>query len=118
LAYCLGTESDDNMSKHNNHGNRPQTAAQKESTESTDLTALAEDAQELLAATADVAGEKVVEARKRLSDSLACVRDAIVENARSADQAVRNNPYKAIGVAAGVGVLIGVLMARRCPQDD
>ena len=106
------------MSKHNNHGNRQSGAAQKESPESTDLTSLAEDAKDLLAATADVAGEKVVLARKRLSDSLASVRDTIIENARSADQAVRENPYKVIGVAAGVGVLIGVLMARRCSSKE
>jgi ElaB/YqjD/DUF883 family membrane-anchored ribosome-binding protein len=103
------------MSKHNHQGHRQPAAEQKEST---DLTALAEDAQELLAATADVAGEKVVQARKRLSDSLTYVRETIVENAKCADQAVRDNPYKAIGVAAGVGVLIGVLIGLRSSLRD
>ncbi|HEY3855084.1 MAG TPA: DUF883 family protein [Verrucomicrobiae bacterium] len=103
------------MSKHNHQGHRQHSAAQQETT---DLATISEDAQELLAATAGLAEDKVVQARKRLSDSLASVRDSVVENAKSVDQAVRDNPYKAIGAAAGVGVVIGVLIGLRSSLKD
>ena len=93
---------------------------QKESTDS-DLGTLAEDARALMAATADVAGEKVSEARKRLAAALergkeiaGNVRDKAVEGAKVVDQKVRENPYQAIAIGVGVGALIGFLVARRC----
>ncbi|HEY5234341.1 MAG TPA: DUF883 family protein [Verrucomicrobiae bacterium] len=86
---------------------------------------LAEDARALMAATADVAGEKVAEARKRLNSALerakeiaANVRDKAVASAKATDEAVRENPYKAIGVALGVGALIGFVIARRCSRKS
>ena len=86
---------------------------------------LAEDARALMAATADVAGEKVGEARKRLADALESgreiygrVRDKAVEGAKAADHTVRENPYQAIGIAIGVGAIIGFLVARRCSRND
>jgi ElaB/YqjD/DUF883 family membrane-anchored ribosome-binding protein len=82
---------------------------------------LAEDARALLTATADVAGEKVGDARKRLAAALesakhiaANVRDKAVAGAKVADQTVRENPYQAIAVGVGVGAIIGYLIARRC----
>ncbi len=81
---------------------------------------LADDARSLMAATADVAGEKVVEARKRLATALdnckeiyGRVREKAVEGAKAADVVVREHPYQAIGVAVGVGALLGYLIARR-----
>jgi len=41
------------------------------------------------------------------------VRDKAADGVRVADQAVRENPYQAIGIAVGVGALIGFLLARR-----
>ena len=88
-----------------------------------DMQQLAEDARALMAATADVAGEKVSEARKRLAAALeggkeiySRVRDKAVEGAKAADQTVRENPYQAIGIALGVGAVIGFLVARRCSR--
>ena len=79
---------------------------------------LAEDARALMAATADVAGEKVEEARKRLAAALdhgkeiyGRVRQKAVEGAKAADEAVQERPYQAIGIAFGVGALIGYLAA-------
>jgi ElaB/YqjD/DUF883 family membrane-anchored ribosome-binding protein len=81
---------------------------------------LAEDAQELLAATAHVAEVKVVEARKRLTAALergkqawGQAQDYAVEKAKAADEVIRDHPYQAIGVAFGIGALIGFLMRRR-----
>ena len=92
---------------------------------SDDMRQLAEDARALLAATADVAGEKVGEARKRLAASLESakeiagrVRDKAVEGVKAADDAVREHPYQAIGIALGVGALIALLLARRCSRND
>jgi ElaB/YqjD/DUF883 family membrane-anchored ribosome-binding protein len=89
-----------------------------------DMGQLAEDAQALMAATADVAGEKVGEARKRLSAALDSareiagnVRDQAVAGAKAADQTVRENPYQAIAIGVGVGAIIGYLLARRCGRN-
>jgi ElaB/YqjD/DUF883 family membrane-anchored ribosome-binding protein len=89
-----------------------------------DMGQLAEDAQALMAATADVAGEKVGEARKRLAAALDSareiagnVRDRAVAGAKVADQTVRENPYQAIAIGVGVGLVAGYLMGRRCSRS-
>jgi ElaB/YqjD/DUF883 family membrane-anchored ribosome-binding protein len=89
------------------------------------LSALAEDARVLLAATSDVAGEKVSEARRRLAvalengkDIYGRVREKAVVGAKAADEAVRENPYQAIGIAFGIGAIAGFLIARECFRDD
>lgn len=81
---------------------------------------LMEDAKELLAATAHVAEEKVVEARKRLGAAIEKgretwdrVQEKAVAGAKATDQVIRDNPYKSLGVALGVGVIIGYLLRRR-----
>jgi ElaB/YqjD/DUF883 family membrane-anchored ribosome-binding protein len=81
---------------------------------------LLEDAQALLAATAHVAEEKVVEARKRLTAAIEkgketwnTVQEKAIAGAKATDQVIRDNPYKALGVALGVGVIIGYLLRRR-----
>lgn len=89
-----------------------------------DVSQLAEDAQALMAATADVAGEKVKEARSRLAAALERgqeiyrgAREKVVEGARAADEAVHEHPYQAIAIGVGVGVLVGYLLGRRCHRD-
>jgi len=93
-------------------------------TTTNDMGTLAKEARALMAATADVAGEKVSEARKRLAAALESgkeiygrVRDKAVEGAHAADEAVHEHPYQAIGIALGVGALIGYLLARRCCRN-
>lgn len=85
-----------------------------------ELENLADDAQALLTATANVAEEKVVEARRRLTtalekgqEALKVVQDKAVEGVKATDSAIRSHPYQAIGVALGVGALIGFLVSRR-----
>src|ERR1700691_1427960 len=92
---------------------------------SSDMGTLAEDARALMAATADVAGEKVGEARKRLAAALergkeiyGRVREKTVEGAKAADETVREHPYQAIAIGVGVGALIGYLAARRCSRNS
>jgi ElaB/YqjD/DUF883 family membrane-anchored ribosome-binding protein len=91
---------------------------------SNDMGTLAEDARALMVATADVAGEKVSEARKRLAAALESgkeiygrVRDKAAEGVKVADEAVHEHPYRAIGIAFGVGALIGCLVSRRCSRN-
>ena len=88
---------------------------------SNDMSQLAEDARALMAATADVAGEKVGEARKRLAAALergkeiyGQVREKAVEGAKAADEAVHEHPYQAIAIGVGVGAILGYLVSRRC----
>jgi len=92
---------------------------------SNDMGTLAEDARALMAATADVAGEKVGDARKRLAAALergkeiyGRVKEKAVEGAKATDEAVHEHPYQAIGIALGVGALIGYFVARRCSRND
>lgn len=85
-----------------------------------DTGTLGEDARALMQATADVAADKVAEARERLVTALengrelvGRVRDKAVERAKAADQVVRESPYQTIAIAFGVGAVIGFLLARR-----
>ena len=88
------------------------------------LNTLADDARALLAATNDVAGEKVGDARKRLASALdrskeiyGNVRDKVVDGAKAADEAVRERPYQAIAIGVGVGAVLGFLIARQCSRN-
>jgi ElaB/YqjD/DUF883 family membrane-anchored ribosome-binding protein len=88
------------------------------------MVTLADDARNLMTATADVAGEKVGEARKRLAAALESgkelygrVREKAVEGAKAADEAMHEHPYEAIAIGVGVGALIGYLVARRCTRN-
>jgi ElaB/YqjD/DUF883 family membrane-anchored ribosome-binding protein len=81
---------------------------------------ITKQAQELLAATANVTEEKVAQARKRLNEALEQgkeiyndVREGAIDGAKAADEFVHKNPYAAVGIGVGVGVLIGLLMRRR-----
>jgi ElaB/YqjD/DUF883 family membrane-anchored ribosome-binding protein len=79
-----------------------------------------QDAEELLAATAHVAEEKVIEARRRLSAAVAKGKEAweVIQSraaagAKATDEAIREHPYQALGIALGAGVLVGYLVSRR-----
>ncbi|MEK7736453.1 MAG: DUF883 family protein [Pseudomonadota bacterium] len=82
------------------------------------------DAEELLRATAGQAGEKIGDLRAKAQDHLASAKikladaeAAIVDKAkqagRVADDYVHDNPWGAVGVAAGIGFLVGLLIGRR-----
>ncbi len=89
-------------------------------TTSKEVGTLAEDARALLSATAAVAGAKVDDARNRLTAALergkamyGVVKDKTIECAKATDGAVRQNPYRSIGIAAVVGAFLGYVAARR-----
>jgi ElaB/YqjD/DUF883 family membrane-anchored ribosome-binding protein len=90
-----------------------------------DMGQLAEDAQALMAATADVAGDKVTAARKRLAAALESakavagkIRDQTVAGAKAADEAVHEHPYQAIAIGVGVGLVVGYLVSRRGSRNS
>jgi ElaB/YqjD/DUF883 family membrane-anchored ribosome-binding protein len=85
-----------------------------------DLRIVIGDAEELLKATAGQAGARVDEARTRAQESLRAARERLEEagaaagaSVREIDAQVRANPWAAVGIAAGVGLVIGVLLARK-----
>ena len=89
-----------------------------------DVNVLAEDARALMAATANVAEDQVVQARQRLAAALKRgqqvydrVRDEAVAELEATDQTVHEHPYPAIGLAFGVGVVLGYLAFRRCSRN-
>lgn len=99
------------------------TAAQKDRLMS-DLRLVIADAEELLRLTADQAGHGVAEIRGRVEGrlqqakaELASLQDAAIARAKAAghaaDEFVHENPWKAIGVAAGIGLVVGLLIGRR-----
>ncbi len=82
------------------------------------------DAEELLSATADQMGEKISrlreriqsrlrEAKLRLADAEALLVDKTRAAARATDDYVHESPWTAIGIAAGVGLLVGLALGRR-----
>jgi ElaB/YqjD/DUF883 family membrane-anchored ribosome-binding protein len=90
----------------------------------TDVKALLKDAQGLFQAAAALTGEKAEEMRGRgmklldtaLSKAQQAQGQAIVkgkELAQSADVYVKENPWRTIATAAGLGLLVGVILGRR-----
>ncbi|HZM34159.1 MAG TPA: DUF883 family protein [Burkholderiales bacterium] len=75
-------------------------------------TALA-DAEELLRVTAGEAGPKIQEARRRAEESLRGVREQMEGAGRDLDAKVRENPWAAVGVAVGIGLIAGILLSRK-----
>lgn len=88
-----------------------------------DLKTLARDAEDLLKVTAGDMSEKGKELRARLQGALARAKTTCSElqeqavasaraAAKQADTVIRDHPYESIGVAFGLGLLIGVLITR------
>lgn len=84
----------------------------------TDLKRVAHDSEELLHDSKEVMGEKAHELRERLSETLdqaraTCIRlqEKTKERAKAADKLIRDHPYQSMGVALGLGVLVGWFIA-------
>ncbi len=89
-----------------------------------DLKAVVNDAEELLKATAHQTGEKIASVRAKAEESLKTAKARIAEEgkvvvdkaksaAKSTDEFVQAHPWKAVGVGAVAGFLLGLLISRR-----
>ena len=85
-----------------------------------DLDQLAHDAGTLIAATADMAGEHIGDARRRLASMLGrgrevceLIRDKAMEGTKAADVAAHRNLYQTIAIGVGSGIVLGFLLATR-----
>ncbi len=89
-----------------------------------DLRGLVSDGQALLRSTTDLSGDALLQARQAVREKLAGAKVRVSEVSRVAairgrqaatatDTYVHENPWPAIGIAAGIGFLIGALLARR-----
>lgn len=89
-----------------------------------DLKTVIRDVQTLLQATADTGNEMAGSAREQLEVALLKLQAGLIEvektaaaraaaAGRAADAWVHENPWRAMGTAAGVGLVIGMLICRR-----
>ena len=85
-----------------------------------DLKEVVRDGEELLRAGAEDLGERGAVAREKLAAALEVAKEtqrrlqqSAIEGARAADTYIRANPYQSIGISFGIGMLIGLLAARR-----
>lgn len=90
----------------------------------TDFKTVVADAEALLKATANHGGEGLAEVRAKAEESIKAVKARIAEEqaallvrtkeaAVATDVYVHENPWAAIGVAAGVGLVVGLLSNRQ-----
>jgi ElaB/YqjD/DUF883 family membrane-anchored ribosome-binding protein len=89
-----------------------------------DLKSVIASLEDLLSTTAEGAGDALHETRKHMERSLKDARETLADleektvrevkaTARATDRYVHDNPWQTIGMAAGIGVLIGLLLGRR-----
>lgn len=85
-----------------------------------DIKTLVKDAEALLRASAESAEELTEDARQRAQESLQVLRGQLNEierdlkgRAQVLDGYVHDNPWTAMAVAGGIGLLAGLLMGRR-----
>lgn len=89
-----------------------------------DLKQVMADAEALLAATAGDTSSGMAELRGRVTDTLFKAKDGLIHAqeevvdrakaaARATDHYVHDHPWQSVGIAAGVGLLLGMLISRR-----
>lgn len=81
-----------------------------------DLRVLVQDAEELVKAAAGTVAEKshaeLAQALERLKSSSHRIEEKAIRGAEAADTMIRDHPYESLGVAFGLGLLLGVLVIR------
>ncbi len=89
-----------------------------------DMKSTISDAEDMLQATADQVGDQVASLRARiqerlkgaqlrLSEAETALREKTRAAARATDNYVHESPWTAVGIAAGVGLLVGLIISRR-----
>jgi ElaB/YqjD/DUF883 family membrane-anchored ribosome-binding protein len=89
-----------------------------------DIQNVVSDAQDLLKTVQDQGGDKIGEMRAKVQTQIDAARQTLTELQQSVqdgakvamtstDEYVRSNPWRAVGISAAVGALVGFLIARR-----
>jgi ElaB/YqjD/DUF883 family membrane-anchored ribosome-binding protein len=89
-----------------------------------DFNQVVSDTEELLRSLASVGGEKATAARESVEENLATAKKRLrdlqgsaveraTDAARATDDYVHENPWQVIAIAAGVGVLVGLVLNSR-----
>ena len=90
----------------------------------TDIKSVLADAEDLLKQAANTTGERASElsdkaltllkqAKEKASDVQVVVVEKSKQAARVTDDYVHDHPWQAVGIAAGIGVVIGLLLNRK-----
>jgi ElaB/YqjD/DUF883 family membrane-anchored ribosome-binding protein len=75
-----------------------------------DVVAAAED---LLKATTGERGERIEEIRARAEEALRTARERLEGVGSRLNDEVRQHPWAAVAIAAGIGLVLGVLLSRK-----
>lgn len=86
-----------------------------------DLHALVADAEKMMSASISEHTDEAVDALRsrfgmvqdRFGELYTGARKQVVAGARYTDETIRSNPYQSIAIAAGVGLIVGILVGRR-----
>lgn len=85
-----------------------------------DLKRVVHDSEELLHDSAAVAGNGVHELREKLAQAVETAKSTYNKleektkaGAKATDRAIRTHPYQAVGIALGLGLLLGLIAGRR-----
>lgn len=86
-----------------------------------ELQALADEAQTMLKDSASEHSSEAITAlrerfaaiQERLSENYEAAREKVIDGAKATDTAIRENPYQSVAIAAGIGLLLGMLIGRR-----
>jgi len=85
-----------------------------------ELKTVVHQAEELLKAGSSDLSDAGHDARTKLNSALEAAKstyldlqDRAVEGAKKTDTLIRDNPYQSMGIAFGVGLLVGVLVTRK-----
>jgi ElaB/YqjD/DUF883 family membrane-anchored ribosome-binding protein len=70
-------------------------------------------AEELLAAAGSENAERLREIRERAEVALRGARERLESAGEELEDRVREHPYAALGIAAAVGLVIGILLSRK-----
>jgi len=93
-----------------------------------DMNAVMSDSEQLLRSSASDTTDKaksiranleksLSSARARLADFQGAAKDQVMATASDVDDYVKGSPWQAIGIAAGVGVLVGAILAMASNRD-
>jgi ElaB/YqjD/DUF883 family membrane-anchored ribosome-binding protein len=85
-----------------------------------DIKTVIKDGEQLLKAGARELGERGQAARERLAAALEVAKDTqrqlqerALSSAKATNLMIREHPYESLGIAFGIGVLVGILASRR-----